>query len=126
MRKAGSNHQPVCVLWEDLGASFLSISHLHARRKPPPKFEHPGQLIDLVEEIIARECTEEDHLAILNAHPRIGAPKTNMSAMSRSEQSHTSRSQQSNKKMAEKKGEKMRGKEEKGEQNCDLVASFFS
>lgn len=46
-----------------------------------------GEMIDHAEELLASASTE-DKVAILQAHPQIGAPKQSLSALSRKEQSH--------------------------------------
>ncbi|KAJ3104054.1 hypothetical protein HDU97_009601 [Phlyctochytrium planicorne] len=57
------------------------------KRRPFASWE---ELLDTTDSII-RSLSHEDKLVVINAHPRIGAPKTQLSAASLKEQGYTSK-----------------------------------
>ncbi|MDQ6683427.1 MAG: 2-oxo-4-hydroxy-4-carboxy-5-ureidoimidazoline decarboxylase [Chloroflexota bacterium] len=64
---------------------FEDAPGLAARLAPQRPFGTDDRLLDAIRRA-ARQMPEEDQLRLLNAHPRIGADREAMSALSRSEQ----------------------------------------
>ncbi|SAM05805.1 hypothetical protein [Absidia glauca] len=86
------NGAEATVFIEAVNTLFETAPPLADRLLQARPYKSYTQLIDLAESVcLGTDLTEQDKLDIINAHPRIGENKTNLSAMSLKEQGYNTR-----------------------------------
>ncbi|KAI9484894.1 Oxo-4-hydroxy-4-carboxy-5-ureidoimidazoline decarboxylase [Zychaea mexicana] len=86
------NSESAQVFIETVNTLFETAPPLADRLLAARPYESYAKLIDFAESIcLGPELNEQEKLDIINAHPRIGASKANLSAMSLREQGYTDR-----------------------------------
>ncbi|KAI8141782.1 Oxo-4-hydroxy-4-carboxy-5-ureidoimidazoline decarboxylase [Fennellomyces sp. T-0311] len=80
------------VFLETVNTLFETAPPLANRLLAARPFESYAKLIDFAEALcLGSELNDQEKLDVINAHPRIGASKANLSAMSLQEQGYTDR-----------------------------------
>ncbi|KAI8340058.1 Oxo-4-hydroxy-4-carboxy-5-ureidoimidazoline decarboxylase [Chlamydoabsidia padenii] len=86
------NHASPSVFIEAVNTLFETAPPLADRLLAARPYQSYTELIDLAESVcLGNDLSEQDKLDIINAHPRIGENKTNLSAMSLKEQGYNTR-----------------------------------